>query len=118
MEEWSTRAARARIGTSGYLIRDGSDSKQLTADAFIDQQPPLSADGRYIVFQSNRAGGRNLWRIDIDGSNLKATHELAMISIRLPFARPMDSSVIFTSLNAQARRTFGRSESMAGSRCS
>jgi len=50
---------------------DGSQSKQLTSDAFIDQQPSVSSDGRYIVFQSNRAGGRNLWRIDTDGSNPK-----------------------------------------------
>ena len=35
--------------------RDGTESKQLTADAFIDQQPSVSADGRYIVFQSNRS---------------------------------------------------------------
>jgi serine/threonine protein kinase/sugar lactone lactonase YvrE len=49
--------------------RDGSDARQLTADAFIDQQPSVSTDGRYIVFQSNRSGARNIWRIDIDGSN-------------------------------------------------
>jgi len=51
--------------------RDGSDSRQLTADTFVDQQPSVSGDGRYIVFQSNRAGGRNIWRIDLDGSNPK-----------------------------------------------
>ena len=37
----------------------------------MDQQPSVSGDGRYIVFQSNRAGGRNIWRIDLDGSNPK-----------------------------------------------
>jgi serine/threonine protein kinase/Tol biopolymer transport system component len=51
--------------------REGSESKQLTADAFIDQQPTVSDDGRYVVFQSNRSGSRNLWRMDADGSNLK-----------------------------------------------
>jgi TolB protein len=50
---------------------DGSASKQLTADTFIDQQPSISSDGRYVVFQSNRSGNRNIWRIDADGSNLK-----------------------------------------------
>src|SRR6185436_10504413 len=50
---------------------DGSENKQLTADTFIDRQPTVSPDGRYIVFQSNRAGGRNLWRIDADGTNPK-----------------------------------------------
>jgi TolB protein len=41
----------------------------LTADAFIDREPSVSSDGRYVVFQSNRSGGRNIWRIDIDGNN-------------------------------------------------
>ena len=51
--------------------RDGSESKQLTTDAYIDQQPTVSPDGRYVVFQSNRSGSRNLWRVDSDGSNAK-----------------------------------------------
>ena len=51
--------------------RDGSESRQLTADAFIDQQPSVCADGRYIVFQSNRSRSRNIWRMNIDGSNQK-----------------------------------------------
>jgi eukaryotic-like serine/threonine-protein kinase len=50
---------------------DGSQPRQLTADAFVDHQPTVSPDGRYIVFQSNRAGSRNIWRIDADGSNPK-----------------------------------------------
>ncbi len=51
--------------------RDGSDIKQLTADAFIEQQPSVCGDGRSIVFQSNRSRSRNIWRINIDGSNQK-----------------------------------------------
>jgi Tol biopolymer transport system component len=48
---------------------DGSDSRQLTNDAFIDHAATVTPDGRYIVFQSNRSGARNIWRIDLDGSN-------------------------------------------------
>ena len=47
---------------------DGSAAKQLTADAFIDHEPSVSADGRYVVFQSNRSGARNIWRMDADGN--------------------------------------------------
>jgi TolB protein len=50
---------------------DGSESKQLTTDAFVEQQPSVSADGHYILFQSNRSGAPNLWRMDADGSNPK-----------------------------------------------
>jgi len=48
---------------------DGSDSRQLTADAFIDQQPSVCANGQYIVFQSNRSRSRNIWRMNADGTN-------------------------------------------------
>jgi serine/threonine protein kinase len=50
---------------------DGSEAKQLTTDAFIDHEPSVSGDGRYVVFQSNRGGARNIWRVDLDGNNLK-----------------------------------------------
>ncbi len=33
--------------------------------------PVVSPDGRYIVFTSDRAGYRNVWRMDIDGGGLK-----------------------------------------------
>src|SRR5262249_24041877 len=50
---------------------DGTDSRPLTTDAFIEFGPGFSPDGRYVVFASNRAGNSNLWRIDADGNNLK-----------------------------------------------
>ena len=50
---------------------DGSETKAVTADAFMDQQPTVCSDGRYIVFQSNRARSWNIWRMNPDGSNQK-----------------------------------------------
>ena len=50
---------------------NGSDSKQLTADAFTDRAPSVCPDGRYIVFSSNRAGSQNIWRMNVDGTNQK-----------------------------------------------
>lgn len=78
------------------MNRDGSESKQLTADAFIDQQPSVSSDGRYVVYQSNRSGSRNIWRIDADGSNPKqltdGSHDDAS-----PICSPDSRFVIFMS---------------------
>jgi eukaryotic-like serine/threonine-protein kinase len=76
--------------------RDGSETKQLTSDAFIDQQPAVSGDGRYIVFQSNRSGARKLWRMDIDGSNLKQLTAGAVID-SYPTSSPDGRWVIFMS---------------------
>ena len=62
------------IGTSRdiwIMNGDGRNAKQLTANAGVNLQPQPSADGRYVVFSSNRAnqGAFNLWRMNIDGSN-------------------------------------------------
>jgi serine/threonine protein kinase/Tol biopolymer transport system component len=79
--------------------RDGSDSRQLTADPFIDQQPSVSGDGRYIVFQSTRSGARNIWRIDIDGSNPKQLTE-GSYDDAAPVSSLDGRVVIFTSLRS------------------
>jgi Tol biopolymer transport system component/DNA-binding winged helix-turn-helix (wHTH) protein len=49
---------------------DGTGQRQLTVGARSNYGPSVSADGRYIVFVSNRAGAAfNVWRMEADGSN-------------------------------------------------
>ena len=81
-----------------WANRDGSETRQLTNDAFIDQQPAVSADGRYIVFQSNRSGSRNIWRIDADGTNPKQLTDGSNVD-ESPVCGP-DGSVIFMSMRS------------------
>ena len=75
---------------------DGSEPKQLTADSFIDQQPSVCGDGRYVVFQSNRSGNRKIWRVDIDGSNPKRLTE-GVSEDAAPVCSPDGRFVVFTS---------------------
>ena len=75
---------------------DGSETKQLTTDAFIDHEPSVSGDGRYVVFQSNRGGARNIWRVDLDGSNLKQLTSGNYVDAN-PVCSPDGRSVIFVS---------------------
>ena len=79
--------------------RDGTNSKQLTSDAYVDQQPSVSADGRYIVFQSNRSGGRNIWRMDLDGSNVKQLTTESYVDSS-PVCSPDGRFVVFMSQRA------------------
>ena len=48
-------------------LQDGSGKRQLTFEA-DNSKPTTSADGRYIVFCSTRAGGMNIWRMNPDGT--------------------------------------------------
>jgi Tol biopolymer transport system component len=63
---------RAR-GSSDICIMndDGTAQNQLTVNAGDNLRPSVSPDGRFVVFASNRTGGRCVWRVDIDGSNPK-----------------------------------------------
>src|SRR5262249_17238530 len=48
---------------------DGTEQKQLTANAATNGTPAVTPDNRYIVFRSNRSGPLDLWRMNIDGGN-------------------------------------------------
>jgi DNA-binding winged helix-turn-helix (wHTH) protein/Tol biopolymer transport system component len=50
---------------------DGSNPEQLTPIGFRDERPVVTADGRFVVFQSNRAGVSEIWRMGIDGGDLQ-----------------------------------------------
>ena len=75
---------------------DGGNVRQLTAPGYNDSMVNASADGKYIVFQSTRAGhGSDIWRMNSDGSNVvqltndgKSHH---------PFIAPDSRSVYFKS---------------------
>ncbi len=52
---------------------DGTDLRQLTVNSgdVVDREMSVTADGRYLVFQSNRSGSCHIWRANTDGSNLE-----------------------------------------------
>lgn len=61
---------------SGYLglwimNADGTNQKQLTFGTDANDQPDISPDGRYIVFETNRAVGWSIWRMNVDGNGAK-----------------------------------------------
>jgi Tol biopolymer transport system component/DNA-binding winged helix-turn-helix (wHTH) protein len=54
-----------------FTISEGGERKQLTSDASAEISPKLSADGRFLIFMSNRTGQMNVWRSDANGTNTK-----------------------------------------------
>jgi TolB protein len=51
------------------MSADGSNPAQLTMNAGNNTDPAVSADGRIVVFSSDRNGNRNIWSMNIDGSS-------------------------------------------------
>ena len=49
----------------------GGKATALTSDMGWNIQPKFSPDGKHIAFISDRAGGDNLWVMDVDGKNLR-----------------------------------------------
>jgi eukaryotic-like serine/threonine-protein kinase len=53
------------------LISDptGTHAKRLTSNAAADQDPNFSPDGKHIVFDSERLGARQIFEMNLDGSD-------------------------------------------------
>jgi eukaryotic-like serine/threonine-protein kinase len=54
---------------------DGTDNRQLTADAYQESLPEATSDGRYVVFLSDQGGAHQIWRMNLDGSSAKPITE-------------------------------------------
>lgn len=50
---------------------DGGGQKQLLPSRDVNDQLSVTTDGRYIVFHSDRHGGSEIWRANIDGSDMR-----------------------------------------------
>ena len=83
---------------------DGSDNKQLTTDSYTEGLGCVSADGRQVVFSSNRSGNFNLWKIAFGAREPEQiTHGQEMDS--QPMCSPDGQWVLFRSYR-QGKPTF------------
>ncbi|MFO0965902.1 MAG: biopolymer transporter Tol [Gemmataceae bacterium] len=78
---------------------DGTDLKQLTKSDGYDAEGSYSADGKHIVFCSNRSGPKNLelYIMDADGSNVRKLTDAPGCYNGGPFFSPDGKKVIFRS---------------------
>jgi serine/threonine protein kinase/Tol biopolymer transport system component len=83
---------------------DGTANKQLTSDQFVEGLGCVSADGRFVVFSSNRTGNFNLWKLEIaNGEQTQLTHGTEVDS--QPLCSADGQSVLFRSLR-QGKSTY------------
>jgi len=50
---------------------DGNNIRQITSAGFFDRKPSVTADGSFILFESNRGGASEIWRVKSDGGDLR-----------------------------------------------
>lgn len=85
--------------TDLYKINpDGTERIQLTDKTGQENaNPVVTADGKYIVFASNRSGNMQIWRIDADGRNPKQLTfgETATENSNYPSVSAQNSEVFF-----------------------
>ena len=88
------------------IAADGTANKQLTTDSYAEALGCVSADGRFVVFSSNRSGNFNIWRLDVTtGEQSQLTHGAELDS--QPNCSPDGQWVLFKSLR-QGNSTFWR----------
>src|SRR5215469_5498175 len=64
-----------RIGPSESTLfiakTDGSDERPLLPNSRLDYNASFSADGKWIIFTSERGGSADIYRVHLDGSSLE-----------------------------------------------
>jgi Tol biopolymer transport system component len=67
------------------MNRGRGERRRLTPETWADSYPVVTADGRYVVFASNRSGRQNIWRMERDGSDpVQLTTEGGTFQLSLP----------------------------------
>ena len=91
-------AQEGGVSHTWIMEADGTGARQLTSRTRSNNQPSVTADGRYIVFRSIRTGTWSIWRMDLDGGNVKQLTEGGNDN----WARPSPDGrwVVFTSSRA------------------
>ena len=85
---------------------DGTANRQLTTDSYTEGLGCVSADGRFVVFSSNRSGNFNIWRLDVASGEQSQLTQGAELDSH-PNCSPDGQWVLFKSLR-QGNSTFWR----------
>jgi eukaryotic-like serine/threonine-protein kinase len=87
-----TEGTRTNLWT---MDEDGRDEKAMTGDTGDSIHPAVSADGKFIVFSSNRQDGWRIWKADIDGKNAAPLTNHTVVGDFRPQILPDNKTVIF-----------------------
>ncbi|MBN1186883.1 MAG: PD40 domain-containing protein [Bacteroidales bacterium] len=81
----------------GILSANGFIRHNLTNDSFGNFAPVFSPDGSRIAFHSNRAGGRHIFTMNTDGSNITQITHHAELAEEYPDWSPDGRKIVYTT---------------------
>jgi serine/threonine protein kinase/sugar lactone lactonase YvrE len=71
-------------------------TRRITDDPYNETDPRVTPDEKYVVYSSNREGGRHLWRSNLDGSGLVRLTSGASYDYQ-PALTPDGKWIVYTS---------------------
>jgi Tol biopolymer transport system component/imidazolonepropionase-like amidohydrolase len=97
------------LGDLYRLPVGGGKAKALTQGLAWDMQPRISPDGQRIAFTSDRAGGDNIWTMDVSGKDLKQVTKETYRLMTAPAWSP-DGQWLVARKHFTSRRSIGAGE--------
>jgi len=97
------------LGDIFTIPASGGEATQITSGMAWDMQPRFSPDGKEIAFTSDRAGGDNIWIMNVDGSDARQLTDEAFRLLNNPAWSP-DGQYIVARKHFTERRSLGSGE--------
>ena len=86
-----------------YIVRtDGTDTRQITNDAFKDWRPRWSPDSRRLTFYSNASGRYQIWVINRDGSGRMRLTDATVANTYDPVWSPDGAEIMYFEIGVDS----------------
>ena len=97
------------LGDIYTMPASGGKATNIASGMAWDMQPRFSPDGKQIAFTSDRAGGDNIWVMDVDGENAKQITKESFRLMNNPTWSP-DGTYIAAKKHFTTSRSLGTGE--------
>ena len=75
---------------------DSGETSRLTENSYLDEWPSLSRDGSQVAWASGTEEDKNLWVMNVDGSQKRQITESMMFGDAFPEWSPDGSQILLT----------------------